>query len=638
MLKAHLKNEIMQVPKFLFSSVKSANLVSIRRHRVIQISAVTGTGLLASSMAARGITFDIFLLGLFSLVVTATLAYKYHVTTSSYLLLGAMSSMLFALAATGAGVFDIAMLGYPGVIIFAALLGGIVLFGTVLSLVILQCVTLTWLIMQGTVSPNPPVLSWPHVLFIIVIYVITGFSVFILVQDIRRLMLSLQREIAKVEQNRAHIQHLAHHDPLTNLPNRLMGERLFNDKLRESEAEGLQLALLFIDLDNFKPVNDALGHAAGDRFLQQISQTITDNLSIDECLIRFGGDEFIVLASRIKHKSQIDTLCRKIITWCATEFDVFQTKVVVSGSIGVAQAPFDGMNFKQLCRKADIAMYEAKSKGRNRFEYYDVKLDKESDEKFTLIQRLRPAVQANELAVYYQPLVDLSSGKICAVEALLRWPQSNGGMVFPDKFIPLAESSGLIIPIGKWVLDQACHFCAKQHKNGYSHLSVAVNLSFAQFKDGTLPSIVSQALASSQLPPQYLELELTESILADETGNISQQLDEIKALGVQFAIDDFGTGYSNLNYLRTFSAKKLKIDRIFINTLGVDDNEEPLVSAIIQMAESLGMQTVAEGIENESALSKLIGMGCDVGQGYYWSKPVPQDEIERLIKENSASA
>jgi len=625
----------MQVINLFPSTVNITDLLSIRRQRVIQISVVTGCGLFASLLAARGITFDIFLVGILSLLLSAVLAYKRYVATSSYLLLSAMSSMLFALSATGAGVFDIAMLGYPGVIIFAALLGAVALFGTVLSLVLLQCIGLTWLIMHGVVAPHPPVLSWSHLLFVIVIFVVTGFSVFVLVQDIRRLMASLHREYTKVEQNRAHIQHLAHHDPLTNLPNRVMGERLFNEKLRESEESGLQLAVLFIDLDNFKPVNDALGHAAGDRFLQKISQTITDNLTANECLIRFGGDEFIVLAAQIKTRSQIENLCQNLIQWCSSEFEVLQTKIVVSGSIGVAQAPYDGVKFKQLCRKADIAMYEAKRNGRNRFEFYDVRFDEESDEKFSLIQRLRPAVQANALAVYYQPLIDLKTGNICALEALLRWPQEDGSMIFPDRFIPLAESSGLIDTLGAWVLNQACMFCAKQQQNGNSELSIAVNLSFAQFKDGNLPQIVKGALETSQLAPEHLELELTESILADDNGNVIQQLEQIKSLGVTFAIDDFGTGYSNLNYLRTFSAQKLKIDRIFINTLGFDEKDVPLVTAIISIAESLGMATVAEGIENEAALKKITEMGCDIGQGYYWSKPVPAEQIERLIEAQS---
>ena len=276
-------------------------------------------------------------------------------------------------------------------------------------------------------------------------------------------------------------------------------------------------------------------------------------------------------------------------------------------------------------------MYEAKRNGRNRYEYYDVRFDEENDEKFTLIQRLRPAVHANEFEVYYQPLIDLASNEVQAVEALLRWPQKDGSMIFPDKFIPLAESSGLIIPLGAWVLNQACEFCAKQHENGHTNLTVAVNLSFAQFKDGTLPAVVEQALQNSQLAPQFLELELTETILADENGTTGEQLEAIKSLGVHFAIDDFGTGYSNLNYLQTFSARKLKIDRIFINTLGIGENDAPLVAAIISIADSLGMKAVAEGIESKPALEKLIKMGCDLGQGYYWSKPLPAPEIERFL-------
>jgi diguanylate cyclase (GGDEF)-like protein len=620
------------------TAAKRDELGDLRRKRILQIGNVTSVGLAVCLFVARGVTFDIFALSLISILFATLLAYKFITSVSSYLLLGSLSSMLFALAATGAGIFDMAMLGYPGVIIFAALLGGRALFAGVLSFVLAQCALMTWLIMGGTITPHSPLLSWSHLVFIMVIFCVTGFGVYVLVQDIRRLMVSLQQENAKVEQNRIHIQHLAHHDPLTNLPNRILGERLFSQKLGESEQKGLRLALLFIDLDNFKPVNDALGHAAGDRFLQKISQTITDNLSVNERLIRFGGDEFIILASEIQDKSQIDSLCHNLIAWCSSEFEVLQTKIVVSCSIGIAQAPYDGIKFKQLCRKADIAMYEAKRNGRNRFEYYDAKFDEESDEKFKLIQRLRPAVANGELEVYYQPLVDLASGQICSVEALVRWPQADGTVVSPDKFIPLAESSGLITPLGEWVLNESCEFCAQQHQLGNTGLTIAVNLSFAQFKDGSLPKAVAAALEKSGLTPGALELELTESILAESTNNVTQQLDDIKALGVKFAIDDFGTGYSNLNYLRTFSAHKLKIDRIFVKTLGLNKNEEPLVSGIINMAKSLGMVTVAEGIENEAALAKLIELGCDIGQGYYWSKPVRHAEIKTLLNVNRQRA
>jgi diguanylate cyclase (GGDEF)-like protein len=625
----------MQQEERLSSVDNQARLSHLRRKRVLQISAVTALGLFTCLFFARGITFTIFLIGFLAMATSAWLASRHHATASSYILLISLSTMLFALSATGAGTFDLAMLGYPGVIIFAALLGGRRLFWGVLSFVILQCIALTWLILEDYLSVNTPYLSWSHLVFILVIFCVIGFGVYVLVQDIRQLLTSLQSENAKVEENRQQIQHLAHHDPLTNLPNRVLGERLFKELLTESTQDGKQLALLFIDLDNFKPVNDALGHAAGDRFLQKLAQTMTDHMTENERIIRFGGDEFIVLASGIRSEAQLNALCDNIISWCSTEFELLQTKIVVSCSIGIARAPQDGNQFKQLCRKADVAMYEAKRSGRNGYTYYDASFDVESDEKFTLIQRLRPAVQNNEFEVYYQPLIDLNTGTICAIEALLRWPQKDGSMIFPDKFIPLAESSGLITQLGEWVLEEACQFCAYLYQQGTTEISITVNLSFAQFKDGSLPHAVAQALDKSELDPQHLELELTESIIAESARGISKQLKEIRDLGVRFAIDDFGTGYSNLSYLQQFKAQKLKIDRVFIEKLNEtknsDEDGEPLVSAIINIAKSIGMKTVAEGIEDAKQLQKLVTMGCDIGQGYHWSKPVPQKEIEALI-------
>ena len=604
----------------------------IRRYRLMQISGASAFGLLATLIVAKSITLMIFTAGLGFVLMALGLAFKHKTLTSAYILLGSLTIMLFALAITGAGLFDLAVLGYPALLIFAAILGGVGLFLSVLSFVIAQCVFVAWLTLQGFITPNIPTLSWSHLVFILVIFVVTGFSVYILVHDIKRLILSLQREYSKVKQSQAEIQHIAHHDTLTNLPNRFYGEELFSQSLVACEKKQQNLALLFFDLDNLKPVNDALGHAAGDQLLEQLSQRLSEILQPNQYLIRFGGDEFLLLTPFTNDRAQLDQLAETLIQQCAFDFQILQNKVVISASLGIACAPKDGTDFKQLCRKADIAMYQAKKDGRNTYHYYDESLDKVSDDKFKLLQLLRPAFNESQFKLYYQPMVDLSNSEITTVEALLRWPQPNGTMISPMQFIPLAESSGLINELGRWVLQQACIDCAQQRRRGFSSLRVAVNLSVMQFKDGHLQHTVESALHCAGLPPEALELELTESLLIDETEQIQKQLKALTELGITIAIDDFGTGYSNLGYLRNFNATTLKIDRSFITSLCVAKHDEPLVKAIINMAASLGLKTVAEGIEDAATLNKLVALGCDIGQGYYWSKPVPENVLSELLR------
>lgn len=604
----------------------------IRRYRLMQICVVTALGLLASIVVAKGITLIIFSAGLGCLLIAFSCAFKHKALASAYILLGSMSAMLCALALTGAGLFDLAILGYPGLLIFAAILGSVGLFLSVLTFIIAQCIFLTWLTLQGIITPNVPTLSWPHLVFILVIFVVTGFSVYVLVRDIKRLMQSLQRENAKVQQSQTKIQHLAHHDTLTNLPNRFYGEELFLQTLVTCEQKKYNLALFFIDLDNFKPVNDALGHAAGDELLQRLAHRLSDILPEDHYLIRFGGDEFLVLAPFKGDSNQLNTLASELIHQCASVFEILQTQVVVSASLGIACAPKDGRDFKQLCRRADIAMYQAKEDGRNTYHFYDDSLDKANNDKFNLLQLFRPALSEQQFELYYQPMIDLSGGTITTVEALLRWPQADGSMIGPEQFIPLAESSGLINELGRWVLQQACIHCAQLRQQGFSNLRVAVNLSVVQFKEGKLHGIVKNALAKAALPAEALELELTESLLVDDTDHIKKQLNALSQLGITIAIDDFGTGYSNLGYLHNFNAATLKIDRSFIGSLCISKQDEPLVQAIINMASSLGLKTVAEGIEDQATLDKLIMLGCDIGQGYFWSKPIPISALPELLR------
>ncbi|MDT0595166.1 putative bifunctional diguanylate cyclase/phosphodiesterase [Glaciecola petra] len=610
-------------------------LSGLRRHRLMQICVATAIGLLVSFLVSRGITKVIFAAGVVSLLIALYMANKHRVIPSATILLSSMSAMLFALSLSGAGLFDLAILGYPGILIFAAILGGVGLFAFVLVLVITQCLIIVCLTLEGIITPNVPILSWLHLVFVLVIFIVTGFSVYILVKDIKRLMLSLHEENLKVEESHAQIEYLAHHDTLTKLANRLYGETIFNRCLKVCQQKQQSLAVLFIDLDNFKPVNDALGHAAGDELLVKLTQRIQQTLSKEQYLIRFGGDEFLVFSPISNQKDELNTLAQTTIEQCSSIFEVLETQVVVSASIGIAQSPDHGIDFKELCRKADIAMYKAKEDGRNTFHHYHPQLDKASDEKFKLLQLMRPAIRANKFILNYQPMIDLTTGDQCVVEALLRWPQEDGSFVGPDQFIPIAEQGGLINELGAWVLQEACLFCAQQRQTGLENLRIAVNLSVMQFKDGCLQSVIEHALSSANLPAEALELELTESLLIDDTEHIQKQLLAISQLGITIAIDDFGTGYSNLGYLRNFNASKLKIDRSFVRSICTSKDDENLVSAIIGMAGNLGLLTVAEGIEDKASLEKLTTLGCDIGQGYYWSKPVAGDELISLISKES---
>ncbi|WP_372627108.1 putative bifunctional diguanylate cyclase/phosphodiesterase [Arsukibacterium sp.] len=613
----------------IFEKIVSFN--QIRRSRLMQISGVTACGLIAALAVAKSITFIILAISISTLLLAFGLAYKKKLQTAAYILLWSMSAMLSAFALTGAGLFDLAILGYPGLLIIAAILGSVRLFMSVLLFVIAQCILLTWLTLHGHITPHMPSLTWPHLVFILVIFIVTGFSVYVLVRDIKRLMLSLQQENSKVQQGQAKIQHLAHHDPLTNLANRSYGETLFQQSLADCLQQQHQLALLFIDLDNFKPVNDALGHAAGDDLLKQLASRLKKILPADHALIRFGGDEFLVLAPHSANSHNMDQLADNLISQITAVFDIFQTQVSVSASIGIAFAPIDGTDFKQLCRKADIAMYRAKEQGRNTYHYFDDSLDRANNDKFKLLQMLRLALSEQQFRLYYQPQVALNNGSITAMEALLRWPQADGTMIGPDQFIPLAESSGLINELGSWVINQACLHCAQLRKQGFTGLRIAVNVSVVQFKDGQLQKIIQQALQRAALPAEALELELTESLLVDNTEHILQQLNGLSQLGLTIAIDDFGTGYSNLSYLRRFNASTLKIDRSFISTEQQWQANAPLVEAIIQMAASLGLNTVAEGIENADMAKNLQALGCKEGQGYYWSPAVAIEQLPALL-------
>lgn len=618
--------------------MKQYTTVSIRRiqqTRLKQICIAVCFGLATSLIVARSSTIII----LFSGLVFAGLAYllqaKQKYNLSSYVLLSSLSLMLLALSIKGAGIFDLATLSYPILLIFAAVLGGARLFFTIFSLVLIQSFLVAYLTLTNVIEPNIPFLTWPHLVFIIVILSTMGFSIFILITDMKMLLSSLEQKSNKVQKSRREIRRLARFDSLTNLPNRFYAEKLFNKQLENCQNTNSLLAVFFINLDNFKPINDVLGHQAGDELLIALSARLVEYFSPNKQVIRFGGDEYVVLAVVNDEFREVKELCEQLINSCTKPFDIEGTQVMVSASIGVAIAPRHGTEFNHICRCSDIAMYKAKENGRNTYFIYNDLLDIKSQTNFKLLQSLRIATIQQQFELFYQPIINLKTGSIDAIEALLRWPQSDGTFIPPSRFIPIVERSGLINQIGEWVLEQACEFCAHLRGMGWSDIKVSVNLSAKQFNNGDLQNIIEHALNQSNLNATALEVELTESLLMDDSKKTRQQINNLRRLGVSVAIDDFGTGYSNLRYLHDFNASRLKIDRSFIKTLD-DDDDESLVNTIISMADNFNLKTVAEGIENRIVLDKLINMGCDFGQGYLWSKPICATEIETFIRNHQS--
>ena len=420
---------------------------------------------------------------------------------------------------------------------------------------------------------------------------------------------------------------MAHHDALTGLPNRV----LFHDHL-EHALLGVRryndtLAVLYLDLDHFKNVNDGLGHPAGDKLLQAAAERLRKCLRDCDMAARFGGDEFAVLQIGLAGPHEAGTLADRIVTLLSEPYDIDGQLVEIGASVGIALAPIDGETAEQLLANADIALYQAKEDGRRTFRFFQPGMGASLRAHRALELDLRNALAAGELEVYYQPLVTLETGVISGFEALLRWHHPLRGMVAPAEFIPLAEETGLIVPIGEWVLRQACAEAAAWPDD----LKVAVNLSPVQFKKGNLPQVVFATLASAGLPAARLELEITESVFLAESKTNLATLHSLRALGVTIAMDDFGTGYSGLSYLRAFPFDKIKIDRSFISELGESGDCMAIMQAITTLGWSLGIPTLAEGVETKKQLAWVRAAGCTEMQGYLFSRPVPAREIAGLL-------
>jgi diguanylate cyclase (GGDEF)-like protein/PAS domain S-box-containing protein len=439
-------------------------------------------------------------------------------------------------------------------------------------------------------------------------------------------------DITRQKQAEDTIRHMAYYDPLTNLPNR----SLFRDRLKQAlsfaHRNKTLLAVLFIDLDRVKVINDTLGHDVGDRLLQGVARRMEACLRESDTIARLGGDEFMILLPTIQNTNDIVKTTEKILDSLKPAFHFDGHELYITASVGISIFPNDAEDAPSLLKNADTAMYRAKKQGRNLFQIFNSEMGTEAIEQLAFENSMRRALEREEFVVHYQPQIDIPSGRIVGMEALVRWQHPEKGLIYPKHFIHWAEDTGLIVPIGEWVLRQACQQNKTWHKAGYNHLKVAVNLSAVQFKQKNLLDVVSDVLRETGLPAGSLELELTESVVMEHTGAGATVPHELKAMGVRLSIDDFGTGYSSLNYLKKLPVNTLKMDQLFVRDLAVDRHDAAIAEAIITMGHGLNLTVVAEGVETEHQLEFLKLYQCDSMQGFYYSQPVPANEFETLLK------
>ncbi|WP_296442647.1 putative bifunctional diguanylate cyclase/phosphodiesterase [Rhodoferax sp. UBA5149] len=439
--------------------------------------------------------------------------------------------------------------------------------------------------------------------------------------------LTEQVETAKVK-----LDHLAHHDALTDLPNRMLLQDRLNQAIEVARRQCRQLAVMFMDLDRFKHINDSLGHAVGDGLLQSVAQRLVACVRQSDTVSRQGGDEFVLLLPYIEHAEDAARSAQKMLAALALPYQIDGNDLHISVSIGISIYPDDGQDAPTLIKCADTAMYVAKENGRNNYKFFEQDMNARAVERQSVEASLRRALERNEFVLHYQPKIDLQSGEIVGVEALIRWQHPDLGLLSPAQFVLIAEDCGLILPIGRWVLREACLQARAWLQAGLPAITVAVNTSALEFRAKDFLDYVRATLADTRLEPRYLQLELTESVLMRDAESTDGVLHALADLGVKLAIDDFGTGYSSLSYLRRFPIDTLKIDQSFVNHMTSNTDDATIVSAVISMGKSLRHRVIAEGVETTEQHAFLLAQHCDEGQGNYFSQPVLAEALANLLK------
>jgi diguanylate cyclase (GGDEF)-like protein len=435
-------------------------------------------------------------------------------------------------------------------------------------------------------------------------------------------------DVTEEVEARQRIEFLSQHDALTGLPNRTRLREFLDGKLNALPTLEQPLIMLSLDLDRFKPVNDLLGHAAGDAVLNAVSSRLADCVRDGDLVARIGGDEFVLILTDISSQDEVETLCRRLIDSIERPIAIDEQEVFVSVSIGISMAPTDALEAAELLRYADIALYEAKSAGRNTWRFYAGDMNARIIERRRLESDLRFGIKHGELRLHFQPRYRIADGQMVGAEALVRWQHPERGLIPPDTFIPIAEESGLIIALSNWVISTACRCAAQWPEN----LFVSINLSSTEFKRGNLVERIQKALHDTRIDPARVELEITESVMLEDAAGAMEVMRTLKRLGVRIAMDDFGTGYSSLSYLRTFPFDGLKIDRSFLNRLGESEDDNAIILAIVGLGRALSLTVTAEGIETAEHLQLLKAVSCDEGQGYFLSRPLEVEAFDALLE------
>jgi len=608
----------------------------LRDRRLVQAIWATCVAISVSAipdiLSARWRNLPPLIAGLGAMAIVMLLVRQGRRNTAVTVMLSALMGMVGLLMWQNGGLRDTSLLAFPCMLVFAAMLGTRrIYFGLFAAMTAMIALLLVANISGWHVNKLPP-LSYNTFVDLVAVLFVTSVIAWLMANDMHSALDAVSAQNEKMQAAQERMELMATHDTLTGLPNRSLARDRFEQAAAAARRGEYSVALLYLDLDNFKNVNDTLGHGSGDTLLKLVSDRLASLLRTADTVARLGGDEFLLLVPEVNDGAAVAEIASKVVAGLMAPFDVVGMEIFAGCSMGITMFPADGADFDSLLKKADIAMYRAKESGRNGFRFWDGEMNASVVEHVELLSAMRAALAHGDFTLSYQPQFDLRTDRLIGAEALIRWRHAEMGNISPVRFIPLAERSGLIIPIGDWVLQEACAQAQRWRAAGWTDLTISVNVSPVQFRRGSVETSVAQALAASGLPSTNLELELTESLLIQDSLALAESLASLRRMGVRFAIDDFGTGYSNLAYLKRFEVERLKIDQTFVRRLTDDLQDQAIVRAIVQMASSLNLFTVAEGVEDAATLALLGDLGCQQGQGFHWSPAVPAAEFEIFLK------